>query len=106
MRQRDPEFINIINEVSRGTPSQKTISKLEELGRPLDQSKSIKLFSTNDLVDKFNRSCILKESGELFEYKSEEEGDLPKFSNVLAPSRLWLKKMPGYSSEKPFKENC
>ncbi|XP_069109558.1 uncharacterized protein [Argopecten irradians] len=94
-RQDDPELINVINEVARGELSPHTVSYMSSLHHPLQESKTdvhdIKLFSTNYLVDDFNRKCLLNHPGEVFQYTAKESGHIKYLSRILAPATLWLK---------------
>ena len=93
-RQQDSVFIKTINEVSLGKMSKETIDYMKTFERPLhhDQTNSVKLFSTNELVDMYNRKCILDLQGELYEYKADDSGDISRLGKILAPPVLWLKK--------------
>lgn len=65
-----------------------------QLHRPLgltDTNPSVKLFSRNDLVDDYNRKCILDFPGPLFEFKSSDQGDAKNLNEIPAPRILWLK---------------
>ncbi|MES9902009.1 MAG: hypothetical protein ABW168_04910 [Sedimenticola sp.] len=53
---------------------------------------SVKLFSTNELVDDYNRDKLLQFPGALLELKSHDEGKKYYYSSdLLAPRMLWLK---------------
>ncbi|XP_060571759.1 uncharacterized protein LOC132729940 [Ruditapes philippinarum] len=66
---------------------------IESLQRPLEKDDNcIKLFSRNEQVDDYNRQCIVDFPGELYEYKSTDEGDRKFLNKILAPQTLWLKK--------------
>ncbi|XP_053402931.1 ATP-dependent DNA helicase PIF1-like [Mercenaria mercenaria] len=67
---------------------------LVRLKRPLPKdaySDCVKLFSRNDQVDDFNRQSIVEFPGQLYEFKSDDEGDLKYLNKILAPETLWLK---------------
>lgn len=96
-RQSECELINAIQEVAVGEVSSESKKFMEKLNRPLsdrdssDGDSSIKLFATNDRVDDFNRDSILKFSGPVYEFVSNDIGEKRYLSHILAPHILWLK---------------
>lgn len=94
VRQKDKEFIKVIKETCAGSVSQTSIDFIKTLDRPLNINNdfdSVKLFSTNDLVDDFNRNELLKMNGPVYEYISTDMGKINYLNHVLAPHKLWLK---------------
>lgn len=97
-RQQDAVFIKTINQVSLGQMSEEINEYIKTFERPLhsvygdDRKNSVKLFATNELVDMYNRKCILDLHGELFEYRANDTGDVSKLRKILAPPVLWLKR--------------
>lgn len=94
IRQTEGAFINVINEVSKGALSQESDNFISKLSRQLDvpeDSKTVKLFSKNDLVDDYNRKCILEYPGRVYEFKSTDTGNEKGLSGISAPHTLWLK---------------
>jgi ATP-dependent DNA helicase PIF1 len=93
MRQTEDILIKAVQEVSLGKLSDETKVFIETLKRPLpDGEANIKLFSTNDRVDDFNRDRILDFPGPLYEFVASDSGDKKYLSHILAPHILWLKK--------------
>lgn len=96
-RQSECELINAIQEVAVGEVSSESKKFMEKLNRLLsdrdssDGDSSIKLFATNDHVDDFNRDSILKFSGPVYEFVSNDIGEKRYLSHILAPHILWLK---------------
>lgn len=84
-----------VHETSQGVPSPETCCLLKNLARPLPETvlkNSVKLFSTNELVDDYNRDKLLQFPGALLELKSHDEGKKYYYSSdLLAPRMLWLK---------------
>ncbi|XP_053384702.1 uncharacterized protein LOC128550205 [Mercenaria mercenaria] len=92
VRQSEKDLIHAIHEVSAGILSAETALFIESLQRPLKKDRCIKLFSTNEQVEDYNRQCTVDFPGELYEYKSTDEGDRKYLNKILAPQTLWLKK--------------
>jgi ATP-dependent exoDNAse (exonuclease V) alpha subunit len=90
VRQNERDMIKAIREISIGVVSDETIKLLKELQRPL-QDETIKLFSTNDLVDDYNRDRILDFPGQIHEKISIDTGDKKYLKEQTAPRNLWLK---------------
>ncbi|XP_062597103.1 uncharacterized protein LOC134258565 [Saccostrea cucullata] len=92
VRQSDIEFVCTINEIARGSLSQKSKNFLQSLDRPLHVPSSVKLYATNELVNRHNRKCLFEMPGIHTEYLAEDSGDISCLSRVAAPQVLWLKK--------------
>jgi hypothetical protein len=90
VRQNNKDMIKAIREISIGDVSDGTIEMMKELSRPINEN-SMKLFSTNDLVDDFNRDMILNHPGPLHEYISSDNGEKKHLKELLACRNLWLK---------------
>ncbi|XP_060552571.1 uncharacterized protein LOC132713884 [Ruditapes philippinarum] len=90
VRQNERDMIKAIREISIGVVSDETIKLLKELQRPL-QDETIKLFSTNDLVDDYNRDRILDFPGPIHETISIDTGDKKYLKGQTTPRNLWLK---------------
>lgn len=69
-RQNDPQFIKVVNEISMGKVSLDTEEYVKSLSQDFcsQACDSLKLHTTNDLVEKHNRVSILRWPGETFEY--------------------------------------
>ncbi|XP_053388253.1 uncharacterized protein LOC123543993 [Mercenaria mercenaria] len=93
VRQTDSVIISAIQKVSvGGNIDKKTIDYIKSLERPLKNSQdSTKLYSTNDLVNSYNRSRIEQQSGTLKEYLSVDTGESKYLHEMTAPKKLWLK---------------
>ena len=94
-RQREPEFIRLLNDVRTGTPSQQTIALLQSRNRAsfLQSStssaqpsvKPTKLFSRNDQVDAMNESELRKlpaTAANSRVYSAEDFGDDRHITNL------------------------
>ena len=92
IRQTDANFINVVNEAARGALSPNSVTLLGQLCRPIESNNFVHLFSTNKLVDSYNRSEVLKmENDRLFEYIGEDSGEKKYLQRILAPHNLWIK---------------
>lgn len=97
IRQNDSQFIKVVNEISIGKVSfdnKEYVKYVKSLSQDFcsQACDSLKLYTTNDLVEKHNRDSILRWPGETFEYSSTDSGKLESFHRLLAPPVLWLKK--------------
>ena len=88
-------LIKTICEIFNGNVSNDSEDLLKYLNRPLPnkagESESIKLFSKNDIVDDYNRTCLLNFSGQMYEFNSEDTGTVTALESITAPKILWLK---------------
>lgn len=93
-RQREQQLIQAIQEVATGEVSHDTTTFIRSLSRPLSGVvRPVKLCARNEMVDDINRQGILEWPGELYEFKSIDEGTQSFLTNrVTAPKILWLKK--------------
>ena len=76
MRQSDGQLIKCIRELSKGSCSEDSLELLEQLSRPLSNTMPIKLYTTNILVDMFNRDQLLEKPGEVYVFDSVDIGDV------------------------------
>ena len=92
LRQTEVELIHAIQEVSMGHISSQTVDFIKTLQRPLPpHDENVKLFSSNNKVDEYNRLKVVEFPGQLYEIKSRDEGDKGHLVKMLAPQTLWLK---------------
>ena len=95
IRQSELPLIKAVNEIYQGELTPESLDFIMRLNRPLHEGAghSFKLFSKNEYVDDFNRSCLLDFPGDIHEFLSLDTGsDLSKLSKITAPHTLWLKK--------------
>ena len=91
-QQNDANFVKVISEVSQGVLSEEGMQFFDSVKRPLPEGvESVKLFSTNSLVDEYNRKCLIEKDGDLYEFVSEDSGDVKELETITAPKILWLK---------------
>ncbi|KAK3100053.1 hypothetical protein FSP39_013962 [Pinctada imbricata] len=93
-RQDDPLLVKAVNELEQGTPSTETIAMMQSLARPLadeQREKAIHLFARNDDVLLYNYKKIQSEPGQLFVFKSSDDGDRHYLDKIPAPKQLGLK---------------
>ena len=91
-QSEDASFVSVLSEISQGTLSEEGLLFFDSVKRPLPEGvESIKLFSTNSLVDEYNRKCLLEQDGDLYEFQSVDSGDAGDLKNLTAPKTLWLK---------------
>jgi ATP-dependent DNA helicase PIF1 len=100
-RQKDTQFIDMLNEMRFGTLSPKSIAKFQALARkpdyPPDGIEPTELFPTRDQVDNANRMRLDRLPGQARDFAAEDGGDadprdrVKLFDNMLAPSKLSLK---------------
>lgn len=91
-QSEDASFVRVLSEISQGTLSEEGMLFFDTVTRPLPEGcDSVKLFSTNSLVDEYNRKCLLEQEGDLFEFQSIDSGAIGELENLTAPKTLWLK---------------
>ena len=76
-RQQDASFIEILNQIREGHPSQEVLDKLNS--RPF-----IRLTTHNNLANHYNESELQKLSGQAFQYRAEVKGTFPDYSYPTA----------------------
>lgn len=91
-QNNDANFVKILSEIYKGALSQEALTFFDHIKRPLpDDCDSIKLFSTNSLVDEFNRKCLLSQDGDLYEFNACDSGILAELKDLTVPKVLWVK---------------
>ena len=85
-RQQDASFINILNEVRHGHPSQEVLGKLNSrvLLSPKLGDMAIRLTTHNNLANYYNESELQKLSGPAYTYRAEIKGTFPDYSYPTA----------------------
>ena len=91
MRQSDDQLIKCIRELSKGSCSEDSLELLEQLSRPLSNNMAIKLYTTNILVDMFNRDQLLENPGEVYVFDSVDIGDVKYLEELTVQPTIWLK---------------
>ncbi|KAL1916748.1 uncharacterized protein VTP21DRAFT_5452 [Calcarisporiella thermophila] len=95
-RQRDNEFVKMLNDIREGRLSETTLRKFRELSRPLKHANGdiecAQLYARRDQVDKANSERLASLSGQLHIFQAEDSGDVAKLeSGCMAPKMLQLK---------------
>jgi hypothetical protein len=78
IRINEAGLLKVITELFKGDISEEGETYLHSLNRQLPfelSQKSFKLFSRNDFVDDYNRSCLLKLPGHMFKYFPKDSGN-------------------------------
>ncbi len=88
-RQQDASFINILNEVRNGHPSEEVLAKLNsrlspDPSRRGEGSGYIRLTTHNNLANFYNESELQKLSGPSYTYRAEIKGTFPDYSYPTA----------------------
>ena len=89
-RQHDAKFIEILNEVRGGHPSQEALEALNSRVEALppsfggDGGGAIRLTTHNNLANFYNESELQKLPGRMFRYKAEVKGTFPDYSYPTA----------------------
>lgn len=92
VRQSELLFVQMLSDIYQGNLSERSRLFIKNLTRPLPEGcDSVKLFSTNLLVDEYNRSCLLTHDGDMLEFQAIDSGDTGELKNLTAPKTLWLK---------------
>ena len=87
-RQQDASFINLLNEVRSGRPSQEALNLLNTrciptfIPRP--EKPYIRLTTHNNLANFYNESELQKLPGRSFTYRAEIDGTFPEYSYPTA----------------------
>lgn len=95
VRQHEGILIQAISECSTGNINMDTRNFIKNLSRPLPEkpnTETTMLFSTNDLVDDYNRKRLLELPGQLYEFLSKDSGEKRFIEKITVPKVLWLKK--------------
>ncbi|KAG2919544.1 hypothetical protein PC117_g16743 [Phytophthora cactorum] len=94
-RQRDDEFVRILNAFRVGRPTAAMIDKLNERYKSTTDSDSddaIHIFSHNDDVLRTNTRALDELGGKKFNYLSADRGKTEFLTTCPAPAKLSLKK--------------
>lgn len=92
MRQKEPEFIQAINELCEGSLTPASEELLKSLDRPLaDMNDAIHIFGRNIDVDFFNYEQLDALPGVARLYKCTDDGDSKYLRRCSAPNTLALK---------------
>ncbi|WAR07858.1 PIF1-like protein, partial [Mya arenaria] len=93
IRQKETDLIKAIEECSMGNASPHTVTFIRSLNRPLPEKVSIvtpMLFSTNELVDDFNRKSIIEQPGQMYEFIATDTGEKRYLDKMTVSKVLWL----------------
>ncbi|OLL25652.1 Glycogen phosphorylase, partial [Neolecta irregularis DAH-3] len=100
-RQKDQEFVNMLNEMRLGALSDKSITKFKELSRPPQYKDGIlptELFPTRQEVDRANSARMSALKGDVKVFTATDSGTVTDksfreklLSNCMAPQNLELK---------------
>ena len=90
MRLSDDKLIKCIRELSKGSCSEDSLELLEQLSRPLSNNMTIKLYTTNILVDILNRIQLLEIPGEVYVFDSVDIGDVKYLEELTVQPTIWL----------------
>ncbi|MCR5198102.1 MAG: helix-turn-helix domain-containing protein [Prevotella sp.] len=83
-RQQDAKFIEILNEVRGGHPSQEALEALNSRVEEAFGEAFIRLTTHNNLANFYNESELQKLPGRMFRYKAEVKGTFPDYSYPTA----------------------
>ena len=89
-RQQDTKFIEILNQVRGGHPSQEALDTLNTRATALppsfgrDGGGAIRLTTHNNLANYYNESELQKLPGHTFQYRAEVKGTFPDYSYPTA----------------------
>lgn len=88
-RQQDASFINILNEVRNGHPSEAVLAKLNSRLSPQplparEGSGYIRLTTHNNIANNYNESELRKLSTPAYTYRAEIKGTFPEYSYPTA----------------------
>ncbi|XP_060602417.1 uncharacterized protein LOC132755555 [Ruditapes philippinarum] len=94
MRQKDEHLIQVIHNIAIGNVDQETTTYVKHLRRPLTQAgpDTTRLFSVNILADIYNRDCLMKVNGDVFQFEATDEGEERYLNTLTVQKTLWLKK--------------
>ena len=84
-RQQDASFINILNEVRNGHPSEEVLAKLNSrVTASPSPSTFIRLTTHNNLANFYNDSELQKLAGPSYTYRAKIKGTFPEYSYPTA----------------------
>ena len=75
-RQKDPDFIGILNEVRDGTITDASLSRLNERAIPASQDPAVVIAPTKDVVGQMNESMLNGIDEPLFTYEASVTGEM------------------------------
>ncbi len=91
-RQQDLSFIEILNQIRTGHPTQQVIDSLNTRCRPAfiprPEEQYIRLTTHNQLANYYNESELQKLPGRSFQYNAKVEGTFPEYSYPTAQTLL------------------
>ncbi|XP_060560753.1 uncharacterized protein LOC132720611 [Ruditapes philippinarum] len=92
VRQDEELFVKVISDIYQGNLTECVIEFMNSVNKSLPGNcDSLKLFSTNLLVDTYNHQCLLNSPGDLFEFKATDNGNAAELKSLTVPKTLWLK---------------
>ncbi|KAG2222751.1 hypothetical protein INT45_013115 [Circinella minor] len=94
-RQKDSEFVDILNEMRLGRLSEAAIQKFRSLSRTPQTYNMIEpteLYALRDQVDKSNTARLNGLPGDIRTFKAHDTGDKAKVEGCIAPEAVHLKK--------------
>jgi len=75
VRQNDELFVKVISDIYPGEFSECAYTFMNNVSKPLPEGcDSVKLFSTNLLVDMYNRNSLINSAGDMYEFKATGSG--------------------------------
>jgi hypothetical protein len=75
-RQKDPEFIGILNEVRDGTITDASLIRLSERAAPASRDPAIIIAPTKDVVEQMNESMLNSIDEPLYTYEATVNGEM------------------------------
>ncbi|WAR29169.1 PIF1-like protein [Mya arenaria] len=94
MRQKDEQLIKVVHNLAIGKVDQETTAYVKHLSRPLTLAgrETTRLFSVNILADIYNRDCLMRVNGDVYQFEAIDEGDERHLNTLTVQKTLWLKK--------------
>ncbi|WAR10132.1 PIF1-like protein [Mya arenaria] len=77
MRQKDEQLIKVVHNLAIGQVDQETTAYVKHLSRPLTLAgrETTRLFSVNILADIYNRDCLMRVNGDVYQFEAIDEGE-------------------------------
>ncbi|XP_062584328.1 uncharacterized protein LOC134246079 [Saccostrea cucullata] len=92
-RQNEIDFINCINEVSKGNMTDESLALLRRMKRPLPPGPPpVRLCAKKFDCDVYNASKLIDMQGETMNYVAEDNGEKKYLNSLSVPEILYLKK--------------
>ncbi len=95
-RQRDTEFIELLNLIRHGNVSTQILQPINDrLTKPSytrSKNQGVTLTTTNNVADTINQTELLKLSGPEYEFKAKITGEFSEEKNTIVPRSLLLRK--------------